>query len=147
MYLKSIIYLYIHNISIYIYTYICQLPKLIININKHPAGQATFFGKPAYRPLRIVPQDLVTFAPLPFRLERGEQRRWFRRSFTPSLGEVHWGAVVPMGTLGILGFFAITRWWLFVSHPSEKYCIIKLDHFPKFSGWKLQKYVKQPPPG
>ena len=28
-------------------------------------------------------------------------------------------------------------WWFF-TNPSEKYATVKLDHFPKHSGWKFQ---------
>ena len=139
MYLKSIIYLYIHNTTypyIYIYIYInYQNLKTTCTLSTG-CSQATFFGKPADRPLWIMPQDLVTFAPPTFSLEGGEQRRWCR-SFPPSLGEVHRRAVVPMGSLGILGF-CITRWWVVFPNSSEKYGIIKLDHFPQVSGWTLK---------
>ena len=37
-----------------------------------------------------------------------------------------------------------TRWWL--NHQSEKYDIVKLDHFPDFQGEKAKKYLQKPPP-
>ena len=30
-------------------------------------------------------------------------------------------------------------WWL--NHPSEEYAEVKLDHFPKYAGVKMQKTI------
>jgi len=33
-----------------------------------------------------------------------------------------------------------------LNHQSEKYDIVKLDHFPDFQGEKAKKYLQKPPP-